>query len=269
MKLSDYIDNLQSRGVITFTLPEALHSTGITEAAFYNAVSRMKKAGRLIRPRQGFYVIVRLEDKTAGGPPPSHYIHQLMEYLGREYYIGLTSAAAMHGASHQVPQILQVVTTSRLRPIREGRAPIHFLVSHNIHQASTMILKTPAGYVQVSTPEATAVDIVHYSKQAGGINNTSNILIDLAEECELGPEKLFQAASGMHDRATAQRLGYLLESLGFYRSVSLLADWLDKQKVTRIPLLASGPRKNIVHNRKWHVLVNYEISPDISPGAQA
>ncbi|MEA1927505.1 MAG: type IV toxin-antitoxin system AbiEi family antitoxin [Candidatus Auribacterota bacterium] len=269
MNLSGYIDNLQSRGVMTFTLLEALHSTGITEAAFYNAVSRLKKAGRLIRPRQGFYVTVRLEDKTAGGPPPSHYIHQLMEYLDREYYIGLTSAAAMHGASHQAPQVLQVVTTSRLRPIREGRAPIYFFSSHNIDQTPTMLLKTPAGYVRVSTPEATAVDIVHYAKQAGGLDNISNILIELAEENKLAPDKLFQAASRMRDRATAQRLGYLLDSLGFYRSVSTLADWFGKQKVSRIPLLTSGRRHNVVHNRRWHILDNHDISPDISRGSSA
>jgi len=254
MNLSGYIDDLQSRGVMTFTLPEALHTIGITEAAFYNAVSRLKKAGRLIRPRQGFYVIVRLEDRVVGGPPPSHYIHQLMEYLDRRYYIGLISAAAMHGAAHQAPQVLQVVTTSRLRPIRAGRAHVQFVVNRNIDRVSAMLLKTPTGYVRVSTPEATAVDVVHYSEQAGGLDNVSNILIELAEEKDLDPEKLFQAASRTHDRATAQRLGYLMDSLGFYPTVSILADWIGRQKATRIPLLASGRRNNVVHNRRWQVL---------------
>ncbi|MEA1928846.1 MAG: type IV toxin-antitoxin system AbiEi family antitoxin, partial [Candidatus Auribacterota bacterium] len=264
MNLTNYIDDLQSRGVMTFTLAGALQATGITRVAFYNAVSRLKKAGRLITPRQGFYVIVRLEDRRAGGPPPSHYIHQLMEYLDKEYYIGLTSAAAMYGAAHQAAQILQVVTPSRMRPIRAGRASIQFIVNHNIDLVSTTLLKTPAGYVRVSIPEATAVDLVHYSKQAGGLDNVSDILIELSEEKELDPEKLFQASSRMHDRATAQRLGYLLDSSGFYPAVSILAGWLSKQKVTRIPLLASGRRNNVVHNRRWQVLINQELNPAVN-----
>ena len=265
MKLSNYIDALQSRGTVTFTRAEALGATGITSAAFYNSVSRLKKAGRLFCPRQGFYVIIRLEDKAAGGPPPTNYIHQLMEYLDLKYYIGLISAAAIQGAGHQAPQVLQVVTNARLRTIRRGRTPIQFFFNPDVHRIPIISLKIPAGYVRASTPEATAVDIVYYAKQSGGIDNVCNILIELEEGAGFDPDKLLRAAVEMHDRATAQRLGYLLDRLGYSRSASYLADWLSRREITPIPLLASGRRNNVLHNRRWQVLINHEISPDILP----
>jgi hypothetical protein len=39
-----------------------------------------------------------------------------MKYLGREYYVGLLNAAALHGSAHQQPQEFTVITnTSNLR----------------------------------------------------------------------------------------------------------------------------------------------------------
>jgi len=47
------------------------------------------------------YVLVPLEYLHAGAPPPSWFIDDLMKAMERPYYVGLLSAAGIHGASHQ------------------------------------------------------------------------------------------------------------------------------------------------------------------------
>ncbi len=262
MTLSEYIDELQGRGELTFRLSRALEDTGLSRAAFYNAASRLKKSGRLIRPRQGFYVIVRLEDRAVGGPPPVHYIHQLMDYLGLDYYVGLLSAAGIYGAAHQAPQALQVVTVSRLRPIREGRAPVRFILDRAAGQTPCALQKTPAGYVRVSTPEGTAVDLVRYARRVGGMGHASGILAEPADSGRLDPEKLLGAAAGRGELAAGQRLGHLLESMGFSRLTPPLAGWVKGQDAGRIPLIASAAVRGASYDPRWRVQVNGEIELD-------
>ena len=67
-------------------------------------------------------MIVPLEYLHAGGPPPSLFIDDLMKAMERPYYVGLLSAAALHGASHQQPQEFQVFSDRPIRPIQVGRS---------------------------------------------------------------------------------------------------------------------------------------------------
>jgi hypothetical protein len=60
----------------------------------------------------------------------------------------------------------------------------------------------------VSTPEATAVDLVGYQHRAGGLAAVATVLAELAEQID--PEK-FPIAAGTAPVAWVQRLGYLLE----------------------------------------------------------
>ncbi|MEF8985500.1 MAG: type IV toxin-antitoxin system AbiEi family antitoxin [Bacteroidales bacterium] len=59
------------------------------------------------------------EYSSRGVLPPVLFIHQLMQYIGKSYYIGLLSAAALHGAAHQQPQEFFVVTSSKQAPTKK------------------------------------------------------------------------------------------------------------------------------------------------------
>jgi hypothetical protein len=69
-------------------------------------------------------------------------------------------------------------------------------------------LNTPRGTLLVSTPEATALDLVGYPHQAGGLNQVATVLSELAERID--PIKLAAAAAAA-PVPWAQRLGYLFE----------------------------------------------------------
>ena len=61
-----------------------------------------------------------------GAPPPSWYIDDLMRNEGRPYYVGLLSAAELHGASHQAVMEFQVVTDKQMPELHVGRSRIAF-----------------------------------------------------------------------------------------------------------------------------------------------
>jgi len=133
-----------------------------------------------------------------------------MQYVGRDYYVGLLSAAALHGAAHQQPMRFQVVSSAPLRPVTVGRAHIEFHVSRGIDATPTLQVQTETGYMTVSTAAATAFDLVRFAQACGGMSNVATVLTELAEQ--LHPDDLRSLAA---DRPTPQiqRLGHLLDQI--------------------------------------------------------
>ena len=78
LTLPAYVDGLQQTGRYTFSRKEALEVTKLSPIALQHAARRLAQQGRLVSPRRGFYVIVPLEYKRSGAPPPSWFIDQLM-----------------------------------------------------------------------------------------------------------------------------------------------------------------------------------------------
>jgi hypothetical protein len=56
--------------------------------AIKRAAGRLVGSGRLVAPRRGFFIIVPLEYKTAGGLPPSWFIDEFMRFHQQPYYVG-------------------------------------------------------------------------------------------------------------------------------------------------------------------------------------
>ena len=91
------------------------------------ALHRLVKAGRLVMPRSGFYVIVDAQHRSVGTLPPEWFIDELMKNMGKQYYVGVLSAAQSHGAAHHRPQEFQVIVPTRVSPrfTRSAHAPLH------------------------------------------------------------------------------------------------------------------------------------------------
>jgi hypothetical protein len=118
--LPEYVDALQQSGRYTFASGEAREACGLSLVAFKQAARRLVLQSRLASPRHGFFVIVALEYRSMGTPPPSWCIDALMSLHARPYYVGVLSAAALYGAAHRQPQEFQVVTDKTLRPAAAG-----------------------------------------------------------------------------------------------------------------------------------------------------
>jgi len=114
-----------------------------------------------------------------------------MEAKKQPYYVGLLSAASLHGASHQQPQDFK---WSQPPPCdRSNRAPANSLFTkRSIEKNARDRYENPTGMIHVSTPEATVFDLVRFSKVAGHLGNVATVISDLAEK--LTPEAMLKTA---------------------------------------------------------------------------
>src|ERR1017187_9916049 len=215
--LSGFVDQLQASGRYAFRREEARSALGISEIALRSSARRLAAKGRICAPRRGFYVIVPVEYSQPGAPPPSWFIDDLMKFHRHPFYVGLLSAAALHGAAHQQPQVFQVVTDTTLRPITVGRSRVRFFLKWRLSKTPTTEVKTETGSMRVSTPEATALDLVRYVESAGQLGNVATVLSELSERID--PGRLVVAARTEVELSVVQRLGFLLERFASPRVV--------------------------------------------------
>lgn len=258
--VSAFVDRLQASGRYTFERAEARSALKISDVAFKAALRRLVAKGRICAPRRGFYVIVPIEYSRAGAPPASWFIDALMRFHRQPYYVGLLSAAALHGAAHQQPQEFQVVSDAVLRPVAVGRSRIRFFLKLHLAGTPTTGMKTETGSMRVSSPEATALDLVRYSHRAGQLGNVATVLAGLCEK--ISPERLVEAARHEAELSIVQRLGFLLERFGSPNLTGPLASWLAAKRPRMVPL---RPERNPKANRKdsrWKVLLNQRIEAD-------
>lgn len=257
--LPDYLDALHSRGRYTVTKAEIVSATGQLPRTAEAALRRLKAKHRVASPRRGFYVIVPAEYRQAGAPPATWFVHDFMSFLDQPYYVGLLSAAELHGAAHQRPQELQIVTDRATRPVRAGRGRIRFVKKERVLSTPVQLVNSGAGSIRVSTPEATALDLVRYARVSGYLDNVATVLRDLAERID--KDRLAEAAYP-GENATAQRLGYLLEKLGFGEKASPLARAVASHRPSPVPLRPDIRQRRGAIDPRWQVIINEEVEPD-------
>jgi predicted transcriptional regulator of viral defense system len=257
--LSDLVDAFQASGRYVLRREQVQSALGVSEEALKKAARRLAAKGRIAIPRRGFFVIVPIEYRSAGAPPPSWFIDELMRFHNHPYYVGLLSAAALHGAGHHQPQEFQVVTNVQLRTATAGRTRIRFFTKRHLERTPTTDMKTETGSMRVSTPEATALDLIRYLKAAGHLGNVATVLSELAERLE--PERLVDAAKDV-EISDVQRLGFLLDSVGAGKSTNALAAWLAEQHPRLVALRPDRRARLAPKDARWRILVNDAIEAD-------
>lgn len=200
--LYDWIESLPETGRYTFSRSDAADITDASDAAIKMTLYRLKRSGAIVSPRRDFFVVVPREYRSAGSLPATWFIDDLMRHRGRRYYVGLLSAAALHGAGHQQPMALQVITDAVERGIEVGRVRVEFHASNLFDGAATQRMQTETGSMLVATPETTAFDLVRFPAHCGFWSNIATVLAELAEK--LDPVKLARGAERVATRADAE-----------------------------------------------------------------
>ncbi len=255
--ISDYLYEIQTQGRYAISLHELRERFGPNEKAIAQKLHRLKKENKLAQVRKEFYVIVPPQYSHQGILPTTYYLDDMMEFLKRDYYLGLYSAAALHGAGHQQPMQSQIIIQKpALRDIKTKNQHLSFFTKSSWNTDWLDKKKTDAGYVLVSSPELTTVDIVHYHKQIGGLNRVVSVLEELCEN--LKPSKL-TAIAASSSFPTIQRLGYLLEQLSETKLAEGLSNMLAANKTNTAPLSLSHKSKKGFKNEKWNLIMNAEL----------
>ena len=258
--LSETILKIASEGRSCFSFDDLKQTVDSSSEALKSALRRSLKKGEIAMPQRGFYVILPPEYRSIGCRPAEQFIPDLMAHLGEVYYAGLLSAAEYHGAAHHRPQVFQVIVAKPRRPIKCGRVRVEFLVRKNADAIPTQPRNTPSGVLKLSTPEATAFDLVGYFKQCGWLDNVATVLVELVEK--INPEKLVRAAE-LSPIAWGQRLGYLLEKVGTPEIWQPLAEYVADRAPVRTPLLPSASIKGAKLNSRWRIFINTEVEAEI------
>lgn len=214
----------------------------------------------MFSPTKGAYVPIPLENRSWGAVPATHFVDPLMKHLSRDYYVGLLSAAELHGVAHQRPQVFQVVTDRQLQPKDFARVRLRFFTSRHAGDRPTLRMNTPTGTVQVATPEVTLLDLVNWQYDSGGISNVSSIAHELVENDNVNTHRLAEAARSYPASASA-RTGWILEEVAPGDLDLSELHGIAAKRTEVVPLSPGGPAAGAIHH-EWNVRVNASFEPE-------
>ena len=252
---------IRSKGRFSFTFEELNQAFDSSEQAIRRKLYRLKADNKIAIIRKDFYVVLPPEYAQMGSLPIYLYIDDLMRYLGREYYLGLYTAAALYGAAHQQPMEYQVVVQHPMRAIIEKNTQINFLVRKTWEQESVEKKNAASGYFNVSSPELTALDFMSFNGKIGGISRIVPILGELIEEVK--PSKMHKTAVGYPQISSLQRLGYLFDKVYDRQDLAMsIRRALKGKAIQNILLSIASPKQGNI-DKEWKVDVNILIESDL------
>lgn len=263
--LADWIENQMIRGHYIFTKEDVMNLTLLTNnESLQKSLYRLQVKGVIVTPWHNFYVAVPMEYRLKGEVPPSFYINQLMNFLSREYYVSHLSAATFNGAGHQRAMVFQVTTNGKtLVSKMESGMRLNFFSRKQIPTAYINKVKVQTGFMNVSSVELTALDIVSQEEKIGGLSRAAEILVELSENMSWDKEKLNLLV--FFSSAIIQRLGFLLSIIGEEKLADDLKCLLTQtgKSIRKVKLKQSKPAtENMEIDRKWKVIINQTIEID-------
>ncbi len=265
-RLEYWVEECQSKGKLAFSLAELKQSfENDSETSLKRVLDRLSEKEKVVSIFKGYYVIVPPQYSAKGILPTAMFIDGLMKFLERRYYVALLSAAAFNGASHQQPQEYFVVTEYPvLRATNKKGLKINYISTRQLPpETLTEKKKTSTGYINISKPLLTAIDLINYEKKIGGLNRASTVINELLETVKRNDisKDLINYASV----SSLQRLGFVLDEILNKKEIADRIFSLCKKagiKFYLIPLKASGKKNKEVLSEKWKLMINTEIEPD-------
>jgi predicted transcriptional regulator of viral defense system len=257
--LKDFINELLSKGRYGFSLPEVRDKFEQSDEAIKKALQRLKKKKEIALIRNEFYVVITPEYRSKGILPPSLFVAELMKFLDKNYYVGLLNAAAYYGAAHQQSQSFSVITMKpSLRNIDNDNLKINFCIKKEWAKSDIVLMKVDRGYINVSSPELTALDLVNYFEQVGGLNMVLTVLNELCKSIDCN--KMLDLAKRYSPITAVQRLGFLLEEILNMRDLSEpIKEHLKTINYFPILLRPQKEKPEMITGNDWKVVQNVEF----------
>ena len=261
--LSDWIDEKVIRGYYTFTINEVKNRfPKFSESYISTSLYRLIVKKKIISPWRGFYVSMPIEYALKSIIPPVFYIDALMSYLDKKYYICLLNAASFYGASHQRVQTFSVmVETPKLRSTFKTGTSIIFYSKKEILEKYIRKYKAQSGYVNISSPELTLLDLIENERYIGGLNRVCTVLNELVDSIDF--DKLEDDFFFLTSVPVYQRVGYILDSvLERKESADKYKSKMPFLPTRNIPFKIGKSIKDCEIDIKWKVIINQEIEID-------
>ncbi len=120
---------------------------------------------------------------------------------------------------------------------------------------------TRKSILTVAAPETTAFDIIARFKDAGGFGNVITVLQELSET--LQARRLHQVSKTIQEIVHVQRLGYILDALGYSEKTGGLLREVNKRAYNYALLVPYKSKKDALKDSKWKIIVNETIEQEI------
>ena len=229
---------------------------------------KLKKNGDIVSPAKNLYVIVPPEHQIVGCIPPKRraYTYSDEALAFALLCVFALSAALYHGASHQKPQVFQVMTDKQIKALVCGKLKIDFVYKKSLTDLLTQKMMVKTGYLTVSTPELTAFDLMHYPHHVGGLNHIATVLSELIET--INPDVLIALVTNSVEKAWAQRFGYLLEHIDSMdvdkqQDIATRLHEALVKPLSPVPLSPELPIKGEARDHRWMIIENTTIESDL------
>ncbi len=268
-KFSDYLKHVRSSGRHYFSLRDAMEYLKVSKDSVLSATYRSKKQGDLISPAKGLYIIVPPEYQNFGCIPAEELVPVLMKYLGLNYYAGLLSAAVYHEATHQKPNSFQIVCDKQIRKnLQFGKVKIDFIYKKSLRDLPLKKIVVNSGYLNISSPELTVMDLLFYPNKSGGLNHIATVL----SEISLNKKEIIKLAKSQKNKTWLQRLGYILDKIKNDLGAENYSDhgvaenikkYLSAQKIKYTPLASEISANGYSRCKKWMIIENTTIESDL------
>jgi hypothetical protein len=180
----------------------------------------------------------------------------LMQHLHEPYYVALLSAAEVHGAGHLPEEVVQVMARRNRKAISCGKSRVQFVGRKDLDQTPLVECNLSRGALRVSSPEATALELVGYADQCGGLGHVAAIISELG--AVLSSEDLAAVAS-LGPIAWAQRLGYLLDITDNRQLGNALAPVVRDLANDFAPLVRARRKGGATRLPRWKLVVNADV----------
>lgn len=230
---------------------ELATAAGLSAGYVPEALHHLARSGWLLRLRRGLYVL----NPELFGEAPLHEF-ELVQALAEPAAVSHWSALVVHELTDQIPGVVWVTTTS------EGTAPRVATRVRGVEYRFHRVLPERffgveeiwfgPSRVPVTDPERTLLDGL---TNPGFCGDFPEVMAAFhARGDRLRVERIVDYALQL-DRATAKRLGWVLEHLG------LQSDQLDRLRAVPLagfcPLDSSGPRRGSC-DPTWQVQLNHQ-----------
>ncbi|MCL1809001.1 MAG: type IV toxin-antitoxin system AbiEi family antitoxin [Clostridiales bacterium] len=263
-----WIEDLPKRGRITFSIDDVEREfMNMAKETIQSSIYRLVKKGRVCSVWRNYYVVVPDEYALRGFVPPIEYIDSLMRRLSHRYYVGLLSAAALHGSSHQQPQSFMVATDSDNIKSKLGKnVDLRFFVKSHMCDDNLQRKSASYGEVMVSDPLMTALDLVLYENRIGGLERAAEVIDGLVEELDIASSNPALWAS--FPTPVIQRFGYIVELILGYTELGDAVNQIIRGMGNGFRKSLLDPRAKSInideypYNPRWKIIANIDLEMD-------
>jgi predicted transcriptional regulator of viral defense system len=253
----------QRQGVHLLDADFATDLVDISRRHAVNLLASMAQKGALHRVGRGRYAVIPpdvLYGRRSYVVDPHLILDELMQSNGADgrYYVAYQSAAAIHGAAHQLPFVLLVAVPQQRRPIELGRARIQFVQLKPEKLFGFRQIHYHDVPLNVSDREKTILDCLERFDLCGGVAEVARTISALSGETH--PSTLLDYLQRMDNQALAQRLGLILERLSTVQEIKGgLIDSIAQRVGEHVyPLDPHDPEAGVLRSR-WRIRENVDI----------